>query len=152
MRPLSKFATSITATDRITSKYEFLLGACNEFAFQLHLITGLKIGIITENRLIATKNELIEKEGLIHAFCIIGNSITRETECIDARGIRSFESILNEYTKYISEYTFYILDNPSNVLVFGCNSNVKNIKYKAVEYVKAYILPEMGDQNASSTN
>lgn len=152
MRPLSKFATSITATDLITIKEEFLLGGCNVFAFQLHLMTGLKIGVITENRLITTNNELIEKEGLIHAFCVIGNNLTRETECIDARGIRNLDSILNEYTKYISEYTFYILDNPSDVLVFGWNSNVKDIKNKAVEYIKAYLLPEIGDQNASSTN
>ncbi len=107
MRPLSKFAMNITATELITIKEEFLNGGCNEFAFQLHLITGLKIGVVTENRLISTYSGLIEKKGLIHAFCVIGNSITRKTECIDARGIRSFDSILNEYTKDICEYTFY---------------------------------------------
>ena len=52
----------------------------------------------------------------------------------------------------MSKYTFYILDNPTDVLTFSCNSNLKDIKNKAIEYIKAYILPELGDQNASSTN
>jgi len=91
VRTPSKFASEITYTELITIKEEFLNGGCNEFAFQLHLITGLKIGVVTENRLISTHSGLIEKKRLIHAFCVIGNSITREVECIDARGVRSFD-------------------------------------------------------------
>jgi len=130
----------------ISIKEAFLHGDCNEFAYVLNDMTYLKIGIITETRDTGCigRHGKILVEGLIHAFCVIGNELTEETMCVDANGVRSFRDILNDYTKNITTYSFEILENPSTVIeMFVSSGHFSDVDKKAREYIMTYILPEL---------
>lgn len=91
----------------------YLAGRCHLAALSLAAIAGLRIGVFIENE-VWLDDGSIGHPALEHAFCFLDE---HGTHLIDARGIRSRESLLDEFCRDTNELVELRDDQAKDLLV-----------------------------------
>ena len=111
---------------------DYLYGKCHLFAWQLHQLTGLKIGLFIDDQ------RFEHAPGLEHAFCYINDDYI-----VDAQGIRSKNEALNNYCHSTFDFIEAIDDGTliQEWINKGLLDDYTNEKEKTSlhEYVKTFV-------------
>lgn len=124
---------------------KYLNGSCHLFAIALSRMTGWKILVITEPRVIdGLPDDDFIRPGLVHAMCAIPG---KKDTVFDAKGGRHIDDIVLEYGvlencthEIVSEDTVYKIVNPDKMIA---ESEIATV----MDFLKHYYVAKITSSN-----